>query len=179
MELLVKKYNTSVLCLQETKINKNLNLKYFQNYNKPGTLDSMARAHGGVAIYVRNNIPQSKIILNTQLQAVAVGVTLHTSITFCSIYLPPNDNINLQALNNLYFQLPQPCIIVGDFNAHSYLWGSRNTTDSKGQLLENFINNNNLCLWNDDSPTYLHPATGSLTSIDLTMCSPAVFLDFS
>ncbi len=41
------------------------------------------------------------------------------------------------------------------------------------------MHKNNLCLWNNDSPTYLHPATGSLTAIDLTTCSPHLFLDFS
>ena len=27
--------------------------------------------------------------------------------------------------------------------------------------------------------TYLHPATGSFTSIDLTMCSPSLFMDLT
>ena len=37
----------------------------------------------------------------------------------------------------------------------------------------------NICLFNDDTPTYLHPATGSFTSIDLAMCSPSHFMDFT
>ena len=31
---------------------------------------------------------------------------------------------------------------------------------------------------NDKSPTYFHPASGSFTSIDLSLCSASVFLDF-
>ena len=37
----------------------------------------------------------------------------------------------------------------------------------------------NICLFNDNTPTYLHPATGSFTSIYLTMCSPSLFMDFT
>ena len=32
---------------------------------------------------------------------------------------------------------------------------------------------------NDKSPTYFHPASGSFTSIDLSLCSASVFLDFT
>ena len=37
----------------------------------------------------------------------------------------------------------------------------------------------NICLINDDTPKYLHPATGSFTFIYLTMCSPSLFMDFA
>ena len=35
------------------------------------------------------------------------------------------------------------------------------------------------CHLNDNSPTYLHPATDSVTSIDLTMCSSSFFMDYT
>ena len=37
----------------------------------------------------------------------------------------------------------------------------------------------NICFFNDDTPTYLHRATGSFISIDLSMCSPSLFMDFT
>ena len=37
----------------------------------------------------------------------------------------------------------------------------------------------NICLLNDKSPTYFHPASGSFTSIDLSLCSASVLLDFA
>ena len=69
-------------------------------------------------------------------------------------------------------------MIVGDFNSHNYLWGG-NKSDAKGKVMETFMTRSNICLFNDDTPTYLHPATGSFTSIDLTMCSPSLFMDFT
>ena len=33
--------------------------------------------------------------------------------------------------------------------------------DTKGKIMETFMTKINICLFNDDSPTYLHPATSS------------------
>ncbi len=81
-------------------------------------------------------------------------------------------------LEILYQDLPKPYLMSGDFNAHSYLWGNYRD-DTRDNTIESFMHKNNLCLWNNYSPTYLHPATGSLTAIDLTMCSPHLSLDSS
>ena len=62
---------------------------------------------------------------------------------------------------------------------HIITCGVVRITDTKGHIVEEFLVDNNLCLFNDDTPTYLHPATGSLTSIDLTLSSPNIFLDFN
>ena len=58
------------------------------------------------------------------------------------------------------------------------MWGCANTNE-KGQTLEKFVTEHNLVLLNDKSYTYLHPATGSFSSLDLTICSPEIFTDLS
>ena len=108
---------------------------------------------------------------------MAARVTLNRTITVCSIYLPPSQTIHLRELNELYDQLPAPAVILGDFNAHNILWGG-NRTDPKGAMIENFLSRNNLCLWNDDSSTYLNSGTGSVSSIDLSICHPTLLLDY-
>ena len=138
----------------------------------------MDRAHGGVSIFVKSNLPQSLVDVNSPLQTIVVKVTLHTTITFCNLYIPPSTILHLHDLAHIETQLPKPFVIVGDFNSHNYLWGG-NKNDAKGKVIERFMTKSNICLFNDDTPTYLHPATGSLTSIDLTMCSPSLFMDFT
>ena len=71
-----------------------------------------------------------------------------------------------------------PFIILGDFNYHSTLWGCKNT-NQKGKNLETFINNNNLCFYNNKSPTYLCPFSGSYSAIDLSLSDPSILIDFS
>jgi endonuclease/exonuclease/phosphatase family metal-dependent hydrolase len=65
-------------------------------------------------------------------------ITLDKTITFCSVYIPPNSALGLAQLKNLADQLPTPFIIMGDFNGHNPLWGSKITTD-KGKKLEDFL----------------------------------------
>ena len=57
-------------------------------------------------------------------------------------------------------------------------FGVRTTLMIKGRIIENFINKNNLCLYNNKTPTYLHPATGTYTSLDLSICYPTLLLDY-
>jgi len=46
------------------------------------------------------------------------------------------------------------------------------------KIFKNLIERNELCLWNDNIQIYIHPATGSSSAIDLSLCSPSLFLDF-
>ena len=50
--------------------------------------------------------------------------------------------------------------------------------NDKGRIIENFIDNHRLCLYNTKTPTYLHPATGTYTSLDLSICYPTPLLDY-
>ena len=45
--------------------------------------------------------------------------------------------------------------------------------------MEFLLQSSNVCLLNDKSPTYFHPASSLFTSIDLSLCSSFVFLDFT
>ena len=81
-------------------------------------------------------------------------------------------------MDNLLQQLPSPYILLGDFNGHNILWGGQNN-DSRGELIENFITKNDICIMNDKSYTYHSPSTKSFTSIDLSFCHPSLFLDYN
>ena len=78
----------SIICLQETflKPTDSSNIRgctLFNHIHQAGD-----RASGGSSIVVNNSVPQSLIPLNTNVQAVAVKVSLHKPIHVCSIYLP-------------------------------------------------------------------------------------------
>ena len=75
-------------------------------------------------------------------------------------------------------QLPTPFIVMGDFNGHNSLWGSKTTTD-KDKTLADIFSQEGLCIFNDGTDTYLHPVNGSYSAIDLTVTDPSLLLDFS
>ena len=137
--------------------------------------------YGGSALLLRRDISHTNISLQTNLQAVAVQIYAKKKYSICSIYLPP-DNINdrtlKQDLDNLIDQLPRPFLLLGDFNSRHPMWGDI-IYNSRGNLIFSCIEERELAILNTGAPTHFHIQTGSLTSIDLSICSPDCFLDFS
>ncbi|KAG5883496.1 hypothetical protein JTB14_013926 [Gonioctena quinquepunctata] len=104
---------------------------YFRRDVEPGT-----RAHGGIAILIRNNFPAMKIPLRTDIQALAVHID-YDNLTICNIYLP-NTDWTIAALQNIIEQLPSPFLIMGDFNSHNPIWGSHKQ-DAGGRIIGRVI----------------------------------------
>ena len=104
---------------------------------------------------VRDGIPSSECTLNTSLQAKTVTISTSKTITVCSLYLPPSENLNIVLLTRLIDQLPNPYVICGDFNAHIMTCGCVKN-NSRGDRIDNFITENNICLLNDGSYTHSH-----------------------
>ncbi|KAG5880510.1 hypothetical protein JTB14_010102 [Gonioctena quinquepunctata] len=77
-----------VLAIQEThlKPNESLRLRSYQCFRKD--VNPTYRARGGVAIFVRNNIPTKDVRLVTNLQATAVQIEVPLRTTICNIHLP-------------------------------------------------------------------------------------------
>ena len=45
-------------------------------------------------------------------------------------------------------------------------------------MLEDLFSEMDLCILNDGSLTYIHPATGSTSALDLSVCGPSLVLDY-
>ena len=174
----VADWSPLIICLQETFLRDtdHTTFKGYDIYNKTVVSPVDNRAIGGSSILVKTTVPHSTIHLNTSLQAVAIRATLHRTVTVCSVYIPPRYNLKRNDLEMLIKQLPTPFLLLGDFNAHSDMWGCNNT-NQVGGLIESVLAASDLCLLNDGSCTYIHPASGSRSAIDLSICSPAVLMD--
>ena len=114
---------------------KNISLRSYVSHDILASVDKDNHPHGGVSLLVKETVPQSHITLNSTLKAVAARVTLHHTVTICSVYLLPSQPIDLDKLNQLYMELPAPVILLGDFNAHNVLWGHKR--DPRGSILSN------------------------------------------
>ena len=82
LSTILQEQSMDVICLQETKLPDDTfiygKFKTYHHVNKNNLI-----AAGGVSIFVKNNIIQSRIQLNTPIQAVAVRVNLFRPITIC------------------------------------------------------------------------------------------------
>ena len=99
------------------------------------------------------------------------------TLTVCNIYLPPSLDVNFSDLDHLIQQLPAPFVLVGDLNAHSPLWGNVRQ-DSRGQMIEELLNDYNLYLLNTGEPTYRHHSHHSFSVPDVSLCDPSLALEF-
>ncbi|GBN51919.1 putative RNA-directed DNA polymerase from transposon X-element [Araneus ventricosus] len=134
---IINSYKPACIALQETYIKDNDTVN-IRDYSIFSNTSSSARASGGVALAVANDIPSTCLNLNTNLQADAVRMHIKSLITICSLYLPPHQTIHQTELNNLISQLPSPFLILGDLNSHSPLWGGTEM-NSRGRQIEQLL----------------------------------------
>ena len=106
------------------------------------------RASGGTSIMNKSSVPHSQFDLNTNSLAVAVNVTLCKKVTICSNYLPLNYRLSKNSLVWLKDQLPNPFMLVGNFNGHHNVCGCSDTND-RGEIIEDVIAENDFCLLNE------------------------------
>ena len=154
---LISTFKPYILALQEThfKDTYNVNIRQFDHYFKTCMLEVDGRATGGCSIFIKKGIPHEVLQLDTELQAVAVKVSLHKTITVCNVYIPTHFNVVQSDLENLVNQLPAPFLFIGDFNAHTGPWGC-SSSNSLGNKVEHLLESSNICLLNDKLPTYLN-----------------------
>lgn len=126
---------------------------------------------------VHDSVHATHVNINSRLQVIAVTAHLTTPITLCSIYIPPSFNFTRGDMEAVIAQLPRPFILAGDFNAHHVDWGST-TSDRRGDVVADFVQNANISLLNSDQLTHFTSYTGTLSAIDLVMCTPILSLDF-
>ncbi|KAJ4427120.1 hypothetical protein ANN_24736 [Periplaneta americana] len=124
----------------------------------------------GMLIGVRNNLTSNFKIMKEMNETDKIEIAYldlwrskeHFSIYF--VYNPPNNSPDLNI-----FDISHKTIIMGDFNAHSKLWGYRNQ-NTAGKAMEDWLNTNELELVfnRDQEATYMHH-TGSTFNPDLLL----------
>ena len=94
LQLLLNDNDPAVVCLQETYLKESNNVT-FRNYN---LINKFAvgdgRGTGGNTIIINNRCPSRQIHLTTNLHAIAVSVTLHRTISICSILFHHEPKLN-------------------------------------------------------------------------------------
>ena len=127
------------VCLLETfpRGSYNITFKGFTLYHKFHETEN--RASGGVSILVNENIPQCVVTVNSNLQAVAVKVPAHKTISLSSVYLRPHNHYNF---NPIWYLEPDNKLLT---NMQCGLRSRRRTVDHRVRFKtfcwETFIHN--------------------------------------
>ncbi|KAA5586731.1 hypothetical protein F3H15_37195, partial [Pseudomonas aeruginosa] len=122
----------------------------------------------GTAILVRRNISFSRITLPPHSSAINIVAVRCFNITVVSVYIPhPNSNL-IQEFSTLLTSLPCPLLVLGDFNIRHTMWGSE-LCDSNSSLFLDKLDELNLCLLNDGTPTRRVSPSQSPSAPDLSL----------
>ncbi|GFU21483.1 RNA-directed DNA polymerase from mobile element jockey [Trichonephila clavipes] len=122
LKSIISTYQPPCVALQETFLKSTMTMQV-RGYNSVRRdVDGDASPTGGACLFTSHLYPSNVVTLHTSLQAVAVRIHIHSLVTVCCVYLPPNNVVPQVDLNQLISQLSGPFILLGDFNGHSPLW---------------------------------------------------------
>ena len=68
--------------------------------------------------------------------------------------LQQNRPVDIGESRQLVKQLPKPFMLLGDFNGHHTMWGCRDI-NPQGKIIEAYLSDENLCIFNDNTTTSL------------------------
>lgn len=115
-----------------------------------------------------------------EIQAIQVPVIVGSdreTLVIVNVYRHPGQNTPTDVLNEI-FSLREGfdnAMFFGDFNAHYVMWNDHRN-DTVGSRLANAIEDHDLIILNDDSPTYVNLARSSHSIIDLTIATFSIAL---
>ncbi|KAG7312855.1 hypothetical protein JYU34_001236 [Plutella xylostella] len=126
----------------------------------------------GCALLVKRTLTFSSIPTPPHGQEFNVVALRALDIAFVSVYFPDPHPSHLPSFYNIISSLPQPLLIMGDFNAHHTSWGSYHT-DAFAIALLDMLDTLDVCILNDGSPTRrVLPRQNPKSAVDLTFSSP-------
>ena len=101
--------------------------------------------------------------------AIAVGENL----TLVGGYFSPNEPLLLSPLTSFLNSIRSPLIVAGDFNCTTSFLPSQ-TTNTRGEIFENFLFDSGLALQNSSQPTRIH---NNIASINDYICTRSCSID--
>ena len=125
------------ICMQETMLGQT-NPTPPTGYTLIKDQDPSSTPGHGLAVLVSHKYPYNVLNLSTNLQAIAIQIHLDRLVTICNIYISPNEELRQDTLETLIDQLPEPFILLGDFNAKHELWGEA-ASDARGRVIESLV----------------------------------------
>lgn len=172
LELLIKTHRPFVIALQEVQTRQGHARLENGGYDWEFAFPPGPVSKNGAALGVDKEIPHEFLQVDSSLQVVAARVEWPIQATFVSIYVSKNDGKSslCGVLEKLVKQLPNPVVLLGDWNAHSDLWGS-STLDERGRAIEEFVSANQLIVLNSGKHTRVDFNDGHTSAIDLSIVS--------
>ena len=135
--------------------------------------------YGGVLLGVKAEIFCQSIVVSSDVWEIC-GCTVRLAdklVDVFSVYVPPGATRISTGFDSAVATSDNHRLFLGDFNAHSAVWGC-GFTDERGRQVIDRLQQFGLVVLNDGSPTRLSNDGSRLSAIDLSICSQSLALDF-
>lgn len=177
VESLLHAYDLDVLSVSETWLSPDCPVWQIGGYLTFRRDRMNQQRDGGSMLLIRSSLIVSPINVDRDilvgLDVVGVSVSLQLgSIQFISVYAPPRVHISRDTWDGLLqcCDFSNNIVLCGDFNAHSWAWGSR-YNDPRGLVLNEVVDDFDLVVFNDSQPTYVRSTDGASSNLDLVLLS--------
>jgi len=121
-----------------------------------------------IATFIKDTIDSENIPIISDHEVTATLVKFQKPLAICNIYIPDSKMFTKQHLKDIIQQLPKPLVLLGDFNSCNISWGCT-YIDYRGQMVEEFLEDETLILLNNSDPTRHNVSNGTFFSIILTI----------
>lgn len=158
------KEKPNIICVQETWLIPRLDF-VIKGYNAVRR-DRENGKGGGVITFIQRGLQYREIKKGGELEYVTVEVWVKEGNIKVIHFYNPCNKLESSQLEEIWKDLEGRVIWCGDFNAHSTLWGDKD--DVNGDVLEGFIEEEELVCLNDGSGTRIDVYRGTESAIDLT-----------
>lgn len=168
---LISKFCPSIIAVSETWLKPDIRFR-ISGYSC--LRDDRIDGYAGSALLIRRSLPFSQIPIPPHSSDINIVAVRSFDITFLSLYIPHPHSSLIPDILVIISSVPSPIILMGDFNAHHRSWGASHD-DLFGLSLLEILDDANLCVLNDGSPTRrVYPNQNPKSAVDLTICSPSI-----
>ena len=172
----MEKNNIHIAAIQETHLGEKSKQLDTRDYKEK----DRGKKGGGLAFLVHksiafNELPEPNILKNdSHLESHTISIPGHNNseLQIRNIYIPPAASCQNQynpPMNNIFDNLNETSVIVGDFNAHHTHWLSEGNTDTRGRNLADILTEHPFGILNEDLPTRV--TASASTSPDISLAS--------
>jgi ribonuclease HI len=185
LEQLLLHHKVDVCLLQETKLGPGDDSPKFHGYavvrrDRPCEAGTRRVKGGGLMTLVKEDVPFTRLPQlagepGNILEDLSVGIVARQGLTLrvCNVYCPPVRSLPGEVRTEEFDvdRLPSgdKVLIAGDLNAHSSLWDFVQPEDALGEQLTEWLADTGMLTVNDGGATRINPATGGMSSPDVTV----------
>ena len=173
--------NIHITVIQETKFTTKSKMKPTPNYTLVRRDRGEEIKGGGLAFLVHETVLFEKVTSplslssDPHLEELTILISQQdTPLMIRNIYIPPVSSCTTPdyrpPINSITDGLGDSALVLGDFNGHHHLWHSRDTEDTRGKQIADWLSDTNLGIVNEDTPTRV--TAQHSTAPDITIATP-------